>query len=289
MAQKVTIDFEDEYRPTGFDSPWYDKLLAMAQLPTQKERNEAYEEILQDACRHTRDRFVKETCEHDIRPSDLHASFGIPYSYISKFFSGQKSIPTNIMGDVCYNMFHMSANELVFGEPSRIVIPQPLHSVIERAETGELENAQVALTEVMNRYKDRIIRESVHKPIPAALIHERLRSIMDETGLHLRAAMLTNDWIGGVKRRMQLREDLFEQHVPSVKRLVGYCFRWRLPMDFFLVKDYTRYSELYYRHNGELVQIRSKLYRTLVSLYLRLSEDDKVRMMADCFLACLKN
>lgn len=282
---KNTTSLSKEYRPTAFECPLHDRLVGISMLGTQQERDKAYEALLQETVAGAKERFERLAYANDIRPADLHGMYDLSYALAGKIFSRAKNLSTNIMADVCYDLFNTSCNELVFGELSRVIVPNPIAAVIDMIEIDPVGDWEPILDHVMNAYGDKVIRNPINSPIPASLVHDRLRGIIEDTGMTLRSTSLQNDWADGVRLRIQVRPEVFEIPVPSVKRLISYSFRWRQPIDYFIARDYTRHSELYYRRGHELVHIRSRRYRSLVSIYIRLRPEDQVRMVAELFMA----
>lgn len=282
-----TLTMETNYKPTVIESPIEGWMQEIAALETADERSNAYTDLLQTVNRDCRNRFVRAAEEEGLRLMDLHAVYGTDYSLLCKILAGDKCLSTNIMADVCDRFLHMSANELVFGVPSRIVVPNALNAVIHLAGKDPAPDFQVRLREVLTRYADRIPSLRSEDPIPPELVHERLREITDETGLNLQKAGGLSDWSTLLARKQPIRPDMMENSVPSVKRLIGYSIRWRLPIDYFIARDYTKRSHLYYRRDRELHRLTSGLYISLVSVYLRLAPADRERMVAELLASAL--
>lgn len=286
MAQtKKTINIKTDFRPVAVDCPMNDRLIAVSKLETQKERNAAYDALLREVDTGLKERFAEQADKHDVRPADIHNMFGVNYDMLSKIFKKEKHIPTDIMADVCYGLFNFSCNELVFGEPSRIMIPNQMAAVINMLESSPDVDQEQIIGMIKEKYKDRMIRTPLGTPISKEMVHDRLRGIINDSGMHLRSYSLKNDWADSVKLRIQIRPDMFEGAVPSVKRLIGYSFRWRQSIDYFIARDYTTYSNLYYRNGNELCEIQSELYKTLVRIYILLKPEDQAEMVADLFFA----
>ena len=282
-----TLTMETNYKPTVIDNPIEGWMQEIAALETAEERDNAYTELLQTVNRDCRSRFVRAAAEEGLQLADLHAVYGTDYTLLCKILAGDKCLTTNIMADVCDRFLHMSANELVFGVPSRIVVPNALNAVIHLAGKDPAPDFQVHLREVLTWYADRIPSFRSEDPIPPELVHERLREITDETGLNLQQAGGRSDWSKLLGRKQPIRPEFMENPVPTVKRLVGFSIRWRRPIDYFIARDYTKRSRLYYRHGRELHRLTSGLYISLVSVYLRLAPEDRERMVAELLASAL--
>jgi len=276
-----TLTMDTSFKPTVISSCIEACIEPIAALETEKERDDAYSEFLMKLIDSCRDRFVRVTTDEGIRPGDLHDVYGIDYSILTNVFAGKKTLPTYIMADVCDRYFHVSANELVYGLPSLIVIPNECNAVIRLAEEEHTPGFQEFLRDVLKRYKEMIPQVHSEDPIPPELVHERLRSISRETGLSLVKAGNLMDWSHILARKQPVRPDFFTGPVPALKRLVGYSIRWRLPIDYFIARDYTKRSQLYYRTGRTLHLLTNGLYISLVSVYLRLSQENREHMISE--------
>lgn len=272
----LSIDF----RPRSFAAPMCARLTEISALPTLDERYDAYADLLQEISRNTRDNFRSMAEAAQLRPADMFTRYGIPYSFLSKMFDGSKTVSTCLLSDVCDNLLHTSVNQLVFGEPSRILIPNALNAVVLLAEGDPSPARKEATRQVLEAFAPRVIPFDAAAPIPPELVYERLRDIARDTGMNLGTAAKQNVWSSALPAKFRLPQDLFELPVPSIKRLAGYCFRWNKPIDYFIARDYTRHSSLYYRNGDRLLRL-PEMYDSLVSVYLRLSQEDRERMTAE--------
>lgn len=275
-----------KYQPTEFKSEKYEELMSIAAIEEMDERARAYDELVKQIADDTRKRFVSCFYEKKIRQVDMQLYTTAGASMISKVLSGEKSVPVMSMGNFCYNLFHMSCNELVMDSPCTIIVPNEFNALINMFESEYSYEWKDAVRTLIQRFQPMTRNKNERDPEPVSLISERLLEIEKEEGLNLSTVTLQNEWAQGLAIKLNSKTSVYKESLSSVyiTRIIGYTLRFRRPIDYFIVRDYSRYAELYYRNKDKLLPIKSTLYKKLFSVYLRLSTENRAHMMAEIFM-----
>lgn len=254
----------------------HDKIMEIAALKPESERSSAVSDLVNSLVCQTKASFCELAQEKGLSPAEMHRRYGLDTAYASRMINGMNPIPAYVMAAICYDLLHISCHELVFGEPARIIIPTPLSAAVRSlVETDAFEDRAE-----LQRFLSGYVPETVPQRVSREFLNDRLEEICDDLGLSLRTVLNDNPWYPSLLCPFHIRPGYFEGVVPSVKRLIRFSMSWRRPLDWFLARDYTPYAQLYYR-DGDGISPLPNRFRTLVSMYLRLSAEDQVRMLAE--------
>ncbi len=230
---------------------------------------------------------LREMDEKGIKLVTLAEAVHVDAGGLSRRLKGEFTLPPDRLVKMCTSVFSRSCHEMMFGEPAITIVPRFLASALKAIEKASSQIKKNILLNIVEIYDKE--RNDGTLPLNISggqLIRQRIEEVAEDKHV-LPMEILGSDASASIKVCLKKYTVDQSDYVGNMTTLMYYAFELGTTLDYFIVQDYSIFTEIGYRDaEGIVRKIIDPTALQFTSKFLRLSEEGKREAISNAW-ACL--
>lgn len=257
---------------------------------SEKEQYDKVREIYEEYRKEMSERVTALFKEKGLYSTYVAADIGISGGMMSRMLKKGFVVPIRSLPILSNSFLNESCHETIFlGDKETTILPPHLAMLAKEFSKPELKKqCDELLTKSRALYKADTINKKLPVRNASEIVRDRIREIADSKFvIEIDAFGETIPSLAKVSIRKFQTDDEYEGAVPT---LVYYSYVYRTTLDYFLTQDYTAFTSIGYRDDEDrLVVVGKKSVISIISNYLRISEESQAELLGTAYAMLLKN
>jgi hypothetical protein len=255
-----------------------------------REQHEAISERI-DTCRlKCSEAILREISEKGLPLKTLSDTMGIDVGGFYRRLHNQFSAPYDSVVILANVFMAKSCHEMLFGEGTPTIMPNFLGYVAWKCAALPASARRSLQAFALQVYANELKNNSLPTGMPAViLMRERIRELAEDDRTTA-AEVLGPNVVPFLKSMLKRQdEETLTRQRGSLKTLMCAAVLRKTSVDYFIVRDYTKWTTIAYRPEKEVYPVTDNAIVDVISKYLTVSETGRIRIYGEMVKALSKN